>query len=446
MRFNKDQVLFAVQFTLQSDIDDNRISMFSLPLRHDNNEMPVKINFIKLTVAEHHKVYSAWEDQSKGEPECDGFILKDDQGVRYFNQYPIASYSQTTDTCDRRFWRQPDEDGVEAQRKFVDFHKQNPQVPCEYNLLTDALESMYRGVKDLGEVKEDHPNYAVIKEKVTLLTQLIDRIKKEFTEAYPEYQIHLGFESFFAGSTFKHASARIYRRIDVEQALQMTEVDILKELNDNNAFEVVYPNGDVLCMEDGSGAYHLFGELTSVSHIKVYYGEKTVMEGEAGYLVCQTEFFNPKNKGQAVECFIRRMIGHHPHRHANLGTSLEHIASEQSIEHALRYKVEYFAKYLEPGKCWKVNLLGNITFAILALTSGGYALEYSKPTGLLEGDELRAVTTNVFPDVTAEIAVHAYKAFVKMIDETGFDPACINQEILLIVLERVRVSQAEEVK
>lgn len=55
-----------------------------------------------LTCVEHHKVPNEWDSSEPPKLECDGFIFLDEAtGIRWSNQYPRASYGQTTDTADR---------------------------------------------------------------------------------------------------------------------------------------------------------------------------------------------------------------------------------------------------------------------------------------------------------------------------------------------------------
>lgn len=61
-----------------------------------------RIEFVELTVTEHRKVRWEYEEETV-EPKYDGFILVDAQGREWHNQYPRASYEQTSDTCDGLF-------------------------------------------------------------------------------------------------------------------------------------------------------------------------------------------------------------------------------------------------------------------------------------------------------------------------------------------------------
>ena len=72
-----------------------------VPLLFDSIQ-PEKITLIDLVVKEHHKVNNEFEDADQ-EKTCDGFVLECEDGKTWHNQFPRASYSQTSDACDRQF-------------------------------------------------------------------------------------------------------------------------------------------------------------------------------------------------------------------------------------------------------------------------------------------------------------------------------------------------------
>jgi len=68
------------------------------PWEHKLLDVEVKM----LTCVEHHKVPNEWDASTPPKLDCDGFIFLDEEtNVRWSNQYPRASYGQTTDTADR---------------------------------------------------------------------------------------------------------------------------------------------------------------------------------------------------------------------------------------------------------------------------------------------------------------------------------------------------------
>lgn len=86
-------------------------------------KMPTAIAFKKLTVLEHHRV--AWAHGDRDLFQHDGYILSDTDGQRFFNQYPMANYTQTSDRSDRVFSIDEkncsfiDKIGVDAQYNLV---------------------------------------------------------------------------------------------------------------------------------------------------------------------------------------------------------------------------------------------------------------------------------------------------------------------------------------
>lgn len=79
------------------------------PLRPWDIVEGVKISKIilkKLTVTEHHKVpgFFGLSDEAP----YDGYILVDEDGAKYTNQYPHAQYGQLDDSADRMFRREGD--------------------------------------------------------------------------------------------------------------------------------------------------------------------------------------------------------------------------------------------------------------------------------------------------------------------------------------------------
>ena len=64
-------------------------------------DYPLSIKLFNLKVTKHHKV--AWDQDPKGKKRYDGFILTAEDESVWYNQYPSASYSQTSHTADRRF-------------------------------------------------------------------------------------------------------------------------------------------------------------------------------------------------------------------------------------------------------------------------------------------------------------------------------------------------------
>lgn len=63
-----------------------------------NGDTVTKIEIVKLHCAEHHRV--RWDcDENDAEPKYDGFVFTDDTDMRWYNQYPSASYGQLDDSA-----------------------------------------------------------------------------------------------------------------------------------------------------------------------------------------------------------------------------------------------------------------------------------------------------------------------------------------------------------
>lgn len=101
MRFeiNKKYAFICVQFSTQHRQFMNGMSS-SIYQPWEHTLLGVKVKM--LTCVEHHKVPNEWDTSTPPKLNCDGFIFLDEEtGNRWSNQYPVASYGQTTDTADR---------------------------------------------------------------------------------------------------------------------------------------------------------------------------------------------------------------------------------------------------------------------------------------------------------------------------------------------------------
>lgn len=320
MRFEIGQTLFAIQFTNQADLDVKRIGVFSMPMRF-NNEMPATIHFVKLTVTEHHKVPGEWDNEEK----YDGFILTDEQGNRYGNQYPRASYGQLSDTSDRIFQRLESDADTESKKLIQEL--KDTGKPYEYRLLSDVLESMLGGIHTLTSP----PVAAEDQFKADMLGKLQERTKEEFEATYPSYKIEFSEEPLFLGSDVMAPKVRIQRNISLTDIQNMTPASVKMEFVNSERLKVVYPNGDLLCMEEEIGSYLLFSKMTDVKSIKVYYGEKSEDDKGISYLVCQTQYFDINALDDAVSCLMARATGTTPFRSTGISFSLEEISARQTL-------------------------------------------------------------------------------------------------------------------
>lgn len=98
MRYEEGQKIWTVFF---HNVEGFLYPSYSQFMPFDGKPYP-EIVFRELTVTEHHKVRSEWENTDTP-PACDGFLLKDSDGRIWHNQYPFASYGQISDSCDGLF-------------------------------------------------------------------------------------------------------------------------------------------------------------------------------------------------------------------------------------------------------------------------------------------------------------------------------------------------------
>lgn len=116
-----------------------------------------RLHIRTLVVTEHHKVPDAFAKPGV-ENANDGYLLTDEQGHVWANQYPVASYGQVSDEADRLFRR--------LHPEGTDYESLDDGALRIYALATEVLDTMRRGVRDLGK----KPGYE--KEAVRLQTHL----------------------------------------------------------------------------------------------------------------------------------------------------------------------------------------------------------------------------------------------------------------------------------
>lgn len=319
MRFQVNQALFAVHFGYPRN-DPRTYGFFGLPMLFDNIE-PEDINFAKLVVTEHHKVPDSYDE--KKEQKYDGYLLKDETGKLFANQYPTASYGQTSDEANRRF-------AVHGDESFFKKIYEEPKAIFEYHLLSDVLERIQRGIKDLSETPKEHASYNLCKEKHDALIKLYDRIVKEFGEKYPDYQLNMVWKPPFKKSTLLWPSVTFHKRIPVKQIETVSKEDIVRDFNSDGRFEVAFIEGSLLVIEKTDGSYYIDGKTTEVKTINVLYAEKSGEIGEDGkeiFYVHQTEYFPRDWVESAVECFMKRLNAR-PSKAAGMGMTIDAIAAK----------------------------------------------------------------------------------------------------------------------
>jgi hypothetical protein len=176
-RFSIGQKLIVVAFRYA----EKETMFVSVPLLFDNF-MPSKIHLKELTVTEHHKVPDGYDEKETPDCNYDGYVLKDSTGQKWHNQYPLASYGQTTDNANWTFER-----AVNAGEDVDALVSNSQESPLDYELLTIQLDRMYRGLKNLKEhdiLLKDHEGTNNI-EKVNQIKELFEKIDQQLKEDFP---------------------------------------------------------------------------------------------------------------------------------------------------------------------------------------------------------------------------------------------------------------------
>lgn len=143
-RFQVGETIVAVHYGYESKF----MTGFMRPFVSDVTQ-PEKINFIKLKVIGRYPV--PWDQDPEQRLDHVGFVLEDEMGRRWFNQYPRASFGQLDDSQNFMFVRE-NLDGKEGLEKR--YYLQN-EDPYRAQLLTSSLEHYY----DIWMDKSDPPRF-----------------------------------------------------------------------------------------------------------------------------------------------------------------------------------------------------------------------------------------------------------------------------------------------
>lgn len=112
MKANKDTGRYDIgQEIIVANIANNyfsegkveRVYELDFPSYLDDKRRPVSVLFKKLKVVSHHKVPYLYDDDQI--PNCDGYLLVDEDGKQWHNQYPYANYGQLDTSSDSLFFR-----------------------------------------------------------------------------------------------------------------------------------------------------------------------------------------------------------------------------------------------------------------------------------------------------------------------------------------------------
>ena len=176
MRFEIGQKIYTIGLQY-SDSDDILFTPYVLPLVL-GNAPSVSIILNELTVREHHKVPGEWDDN----PVHDGFILADEAGNHWNNQYPRAAYGQITTTSDYRFDRRAPE-----LSSLADLRKELNGKPYEVESLSTYLEDLEscifqrsKMVVDSKVVDQPEKYQAVTDKMIEHRNSIINQFEKQF--------------------------------------------------------------------------------------------------------------------------------------------------------------------------------------------------------------------------------------------------------------------------
>lgn len=416
MRFQPTQVLFAIQLTHARDLEGDRIGMFSQPLLY-SDEMPSKINFTKLMVTEHHKVYDSYDEKRTKPPECDGYILTDTEGRLWSNQYPTASYGQMSDEGNRRFHRHSTtKEGEEAL--VAELRKERGSF-YECHLLSDVLEKIMKSIKDLSEMPDDKiaegQKEAVVR-KLGLLKQLQEQIVTQFKEAYPEHRLTQCWKKLWAGGKKDWPNVTIHRVIPFDEIHQLSVEQIAMEVTANDKLEIEYAGGDLLCIRDTISDYQIHGETTAVQALEVLFLEKSEEVSEDGkqcFTVCGVELFEPTEPAGAAICFLQRAVSEKPYRARNMGTNIDVIAERASREIVLRLSPRYLEYNFKDGDEISVRYQSGDVMTLKNCGDGGIRLTHSCKNSKFDDPAHRDIDVYSFPEVVPEVALLTFQQVIR---------------------------------
>lgn len=163
MRYTLGQKLYGVHFVTASFVNDAYSNQWYSKSYLHTEDPVVKITLVELEVKEHHKVPYKFDTDNK--LDCDGYLLQDEKGRLWSNQYPRASYGQISCIGDYRFSL--------YYPSFAEFMKTVDKGGIlECHLLTDSVEEVYRFLNKEESKKESPKLYEN-------LTKLISDIEEE---------------------------------------------------------------------------------------------------------------------------------------------------------------------------------------------------------------------------------------------------------------------------
>lgn len=314
MRYQINEILPVIHFEFKGNsVLEN--ALFKMPYLH--YETPVsRINFKLLTVTEHHKV--SWEYDEEDKRVHDGYLLRDEAGVTYSNQYPRASYGQVTDTADRRFDLYFGSD-QEAEAFFKHAHDKNLLVPI-YHLMSDVLQDIQKGIVEITKILEKEHNESLNTKKVKLVA-LIDRISKEFMIHYPGWRFEVVEEPIVEGSDYLIWKTKFIQDEKIqEEAKGLIETLSCVERNVQHSFD----NKDSLCVSHATAHYAMYEPGQEIVVTYGNYEPNYTGDGKDAWMVSSEERFSVNNLKLAVGVYLYRKY-HDPLSETGMGQDYDEI-------------------------------------------------------------------------------------------------------------------------
>lgn len=163
-RYQIGQEIYTCAFIYENHADITR------PLSYGDDTLPETVKFIKLTVMEHHKV----SQPHSLEAECDGYILTSPEGDVFHNQYPIASYGQSSDLRNRVFTTSTKGMSKDQIRELV---KNSKNKPWQYVTIDEVYTPINTAVNLVDTKIDEHTLYR--------FSKLLKMFNSAFEEQFP---------------------------------------------------------------------------------------------------------------------------------------------------------------------------------------------------------------------------------------------------------------------
>lgn len=416
MYYQVQQNLFAVQFTypentfLNAPQRGKQLRFFRQPLMLDDR-MPSEVHIIKLTVEQHHKVQ--WEyDDKDATPKHDGFILKGDNGLTYANNYPRAGGSQVSDESSRRF-KLFAHDVSEMEKYF----EANPDAIYQYHLLSEVLEKMQEGIRNLRNLKGSTSEQIAATYKANLVEKLYNKTVEQFYKSYPGYNIEVSWKKPWENDETRWAQVNLYKRVTDDVAASMAFEEILRDFKSDDRFEVKYPDGDLLCIEQSSIRQPFIESgPESVDYIQVYYAElkpTANTQVHETYEVLTPEYFTCSDVDKAIQCFIQRAGNvFKAMSKSGLGETMAVVAEKYDMEEIAKMSEEALQRRMEINGSLKVRYANGANLELKVNVDTFFTLAYTEAPSKTRSVEESVSTTAIFPRCSPIEAIKVFKKVV----------------------------------